>query len=147
MLETRAVVVHVEENSTRVQSTGASGCSVCEGKGCGSSKVTQLFCNKPRHFEVENKVNARVGDEVIISVVEGAVLQGVGLVYLLPLVMLFLCATLSGRLAVSAEQQDGYAAVGAVFGVLLGFAIAKWVLFRQSRKKNKPYITRLVSGT
>ncbi|MCX7192208.1 MAG: SoxR reducing system RseC family protein [Proteobacteria bacterium] len=139
MLETRAVVVRKDNEFTLVEASGASGCSVCEGKGCGSSKVGQMFCSKPRQFKVDNRINAEVGDEVIVSVVEGAVLRGISLVYLLPLALMFAGAA-GGWFA--GGRQDGYAALGALFGLVAGFACAKWLLSRQPR--NQPYITRLI---
>ncbi|MEI7455096.1 MAG: SoxR reducing system RseC family protein [Nitrosomonadales bacterium] len=141
MLETRAVVVRKDAAVTLVRADGASGCSVCEGKGCGSSKVTQLFCNKPREFQVENRIDANVGDEVIVSIVEGTVLRGISLVYLLPLALMFAGATLA---SVSTGGKDGYVATGALSGLVAGFAIAKWISVRQSRQQ--PYITRLFAG-
>ncbi|HCI53604.1 MAG TPA: Fis family transcriptional regulator [Gallionella sp.] len=138
MLETRAVVVRNEAGVTLVRADGASGCSVCEGKGCGSSKVTQLFCNKPREFQVENRINAAVGDEVIVATVDGTVLRGISLVYLLPLALMFAAATLA---SVWSGGQDGYVAAGALSGVIAGFAIAKWISIHPSRQQ--PYITRL----
>lgn len=140
MLETRAVVVQQDSRVTLVQADGASGCSVCEGKGCGSSKVTQLFCNKPRQFKVDNRINAGVGDQVIVSVAEGTVLRGISLVYLLPLALMFAGATLAGGW-VEGAQRDGYAAAGALCGLIVGFVLAKWLSSREARQK--PYIARL----
>lgn len=141
MLETRAIVVQKSGKLTLVQANGADGCSVCEGKGCGSSKVTQLFCSKPRHFQVENRIDANVGDQVIISIVEGTVLRGISLVYLLPLTLMFAGAT-GGWFA--GGQQDGYAALGAFTGLLCGFFMAKRLMVRESRQQ--PYIARLDRG-
>ncbi len=138
MLETRAIVVRKDNNSTLVEASGASGCSVCEGKGCGSSKVTQLFCSKPRQFKVDNRINAGVGDEVIVSVAEGAVLRGISLVYLLPLAMMFAGATVGWF---AGGQRDGYAALGALSGLAVGFVVAKWLSMREARQQ--PYIARL----
>ena len=141
MLETRAIVVQKDSQHTLVEASGASGCSVCEGRGCGSSKVGQLFCNKPRQFKVENQINAKVGDEVIVAIVEGTVLSGISLVYLLPLVMMFAGATLGGGW-ISGEQRDGYAALGALTGLLIGFLWAKRIFSRKTI--HQPYIARLV---
>lgn len=141
MLETRAIVVHKNGNATLVEASGQDGCSVCDGKGCGSSKVGQLFCSKPRQFRVENRINAEVGDEVIVSVVEGAVLRGISMVYLLPLLLLFVGAVLAGSFAQQDIERDGFSAAGALAGLMLGFVIAKWHSARQVR--NQPYIARL----
>ncbi|MFA6921928.1 MAG: SoxR reducing system RseC family protein [Gallionella sp.] len=140
MLETRAVVVYADKQITQVRASGGSGCSACNGKGCGSGKLTQLFCSKPRQFDVDNRINAGVGDEVIVSVPEGAVLRGISLVYLLPLVLMFAAATLASGYAADEAQRDGYAAAGALSGLLAGFVFARWLLKRLSRQR--PFIAR-----
>jgi len=142
MLETRAIVVQVDGKHAFVQANQGNGCGQCSGKGCGSGKLSQLFCSKPRQFQVDNSVNARVGDEVIVSVAEGAVLRGIGLIYLLPLLLLLTGATLGSLLAEQAEQRDIYAAIGALSGLAAGFMFAKWTSSRRSRHQNLPYIAR-----
>ncbi|HCJ51947.1 MAG: Fis family transcriptional regulator [Gallionellales bacterium CG03_land_8_20_14_0_80_55_15] len=143
MLETRAVVVQLlEKPFVLVQSSQGGGCGQCGGKGCGASKLSQMFCSKPRQFKVDNRINARVGDEVVVSVMEGAVLHSIGLVYLLPLVLLFAGAALAGSFAVQEVQRDGYAALGALSGLIVGFIFAKWIAARQIEQQNQPYIAR-----
>jgi sigma-E factor negative regulatory protein RseC len=143
MLETRAVIVQTDGQYALVQANQANGCEQCNGKGCGAGKLSQLFCSKPREFQVENQINASVGDQVIISVAEGAVLRGIGMVYLLPLMLLFVGAMLGNIWAGQIGQRDGYAAVGALLGLAVGFVFAKWISLRQARKRFQPYIARL----
>jgi len=143
MLETRAIIIQTDGKYALVQASQANGCEQCSGKGCGAGKLSQLFCSKPRQFRVDNQINANVGDQVIISVAEGAVLRGIGLVYLLPLTLLLMGAMLGNILAAQTEQHDGYAAVGALLGLLVGFAFAKWISLRQDRSRFQPYIARL----
>ncbi|MDP1594494.1 MAG: SoxR reducing system RseC family protein [Gallionella sp.] len=143
MLETRAVVVQTDKRYTLVEASQGNGCGQCNGKGCGTGKLSQLFCSKPRQFKVDNQINAKIGDEVIVSVAEGAVLRGIGLVYLLPLVLLFAGAAWGGSWAMQEEQRDGYAAIGALFGLVVGFVFAKWFSARQSSRQNHPFIARL----
>jgi len=143
MLETHAVVVQLlDKPFVLVQASKGGGCGQCDGQGCGASKLTQLFCSKPRQFKVDNRINARVGDEVVVSVVEGAVLRGIGLVYLLPLVLLFAGAALASGLAVQDAQRDGYAALGALSGLIVGFVFARWVSSKKARGEDQPYIAR-----
>ncbi len=143
MLETRAIVVQTDKQVTLVQASQGNGCGQCDGKGCGTGKLSQLFCSKPRQFAVDNRINASVGDEVIVSVAEGAVLRGIGLVYLLPLVLLFVGATWGGSLAVQDGQRDAYAAIGALSGLVIGFVFAKWFSSRRASRHNHPFIARL----
>jgi len=141
-LETRATVVEVGEKYTLVTAASANGCSQCNGKGCGSGKLTQLFCSKPRQFQVDNPIQARAGDEVVVSVAEGAVMRGIGLVYLLPLLLLVIGASLGNILAATAASADLYSALGAGGGLIFGFLVAKYVASRQNRQQNRPYIAR-----
>jgi sigma-E factor negative regulatory protein RseC len=142
MLETRAIIVQVKGQYALVQANQANGCEQCNGKGCGTGKLSQLFCSKPRQFQVDNPINARVGDEVVISVAEGAVLRGIGLVYMLPLLLLVMGAMIGGVGVEQPQQRDGYAATGALLGLVVGFVIAKWISLRQARSNFQPYIAR-----
>lgn len=146
MLETRAIVMQVSGQHALVQANQGNGCEQCNGKGCGTGKLSQMFCSKPRQFQVDNPIDAKVGDEVIVSVADGAVLQGIGLVYLLPLVLLLAGAAFGSAWAVQPEQRDGYAGVGAAMGLLLGFAVAKWLSSRHAVRGNHPFIARQFSG-
>ena len=143
MLETRAIVVQVEEQFALVQASQANGCEQCKGRGCGAGNLSRLYCSKPRRFRVENPTNAGVGDEVVISVAEGAILRGIGLVYLLPLLLLLMGALLgSARAGQSPGLQDGYAAAGAFLGLVVGFIAVKWISLVQAKNHFQPYIVR-----
>ena len=65
MLETRATVVKLDGGNALVESDHVSSCEQCNGKGCASSKLGQLFCSRPRQFQVENSIGAKVGDDVL----------------------------------------------------------------------------------
>ena len=142
MLETRAIVIRILKGHALVQANQGNGCEQCNGKGCGTGKLAQLFCSKPRLFQVENPINAGVGDQVIISVAEGAVLRGIGVVYLLPLILLLGGAMLGNLWAAQAGQRDAYAAAGALLGLIVGFLSARWVSSGQVRSRFQPYIAR-----
>ena len=141
MLETRAIVVRTDGKHALVKADHAGGCGQCAGKGCGSGTLSRLFCSKPRQFQVNNPINANVGDEVIVSVVEGAVMRGIGLVYLMPLAMLVIGAMI-GTIWAQPGQSDSYAATGSMFGLVIGFAFAKWMSSRQVDSRFRPFIAR-----
>jgi sigma-E factor negative regulatory protein RseC len=143
MLETRAVIVQTDGRLAVVQASEATGCERCDGKGCGSGKLARLFCSKPRQFQVENPTDAGVGDEVIISVAEGTILRGIGLAYMLPL-LLMLAGAMSGNIvAAQPAQSDGYAAAGASLGLCVGFLLANWLSSRHGGRAFQAHITRL----
>lgn len=140
MLETRVIVMQTAPNIAWVQAVQTGSCEQCSGKGCGSSKLGQLFCNKPRQFQVDNPIDAQVGDEVMVAVAEGAVLRGITIVYLLPLVFLLLGAMLAAQFS----DHDLYAAAGGGIGVALGFLCARWLSSQAFSRQTTPYIARKV---
>lgn len=146
MLETRATVVRLDGDDALVETDHVSGCEQCNGKGCSSSRLGQLFCTRPRQFQVKNSINAKVGDDVVVAVAEGVVLRGIGLAYLLPLLLLLAGATLGSVSAGSIEQQDGYALTGAMLGLVAGLFIAKQISLRQTKGYFQPYITGQYRG-
>jgi sigma-E factor negative regulatory protein RseC len=142
MLETRAIVVHADKSTTLVKVNQASGCEQCNGKGCGSGKLAQLFCSKPRQFQVQNAIDAKVGDDVIVSIAEGAVLRGISLVYMLPLSLL-MAGVILASLIPAGDQQDIYIAAGAIAGLSCGLLLVKWITAQRNDDQTQPYITRL----
>lgn len=133
-LETRAIVMRVDGSLAFVESAKASGCGQCKGAGCGAGKLSRLLCSEPRQFQVDNRIDAGVGDEVVVSVPDGAVMRGIGLIYLLPLALLVSGAALGDALAEQGAQRDGYAAIGAATGLIGGFFLSRWLDARRPRQ-------------
>jgi sigma-E factor negative regulatory protein RseC len=122
MIEMRAIVIQLDGKEASVQPVGTGGCGHCDSEGgCGSGTLTKVFCgDKPRQFKVRNEVNAGIGDEIQVSIPDGVLLRGAIKMYVLPLILL-----LAGGMAGDAAGRDGYAVVGAVLGLSLGFILAK----------------------
>jgi len=126
MLETRAIVIHVHGSEALVEASGDGGCGHCSSeKGCGSSKLTQLFCSKPRQFKVQNEANASVGEEVQVTLQDGVLLRSSVLIYVLPLVLLLGGGILGSHGSSDAASRDGFAAIGSLLGLIIGFLAAK----------------------
>jgi sigma-E factor negative regulatory protein RseC len=110
MTENDAVVVRVEGEHAWVDFQ--ANCSSCSSTGCGlgsgKSRATQ---------RIRNDIGARVGDQVLLSVPEGAVLRAVLFCYLLPVVL-----ALAGGASGLAVAGEGWAIVGALLGLAGGWA-------------------------
>jgi sigma-E factor negative regulatory protein RseC len=132
MLEMRAIIIRVQGDEASVQPLGSGGCGHCDSEGgCGSGSLSKLFCSsKPRRFTVRNKVCAKVGDEVLVSLPDGILFRGAVKMYLVPLALLMAGGSLGVGLANEAGTRDAYAVVGAIAGLLSGFVIAKFSSFR-----------------
>lgn len=127
MLESRAIVIQVQGEEALVQPLSTGGCGHCDSEGgCGSGTLSKMFCsNNPRHFKVRNDARARVGDEVQVSLPDGALLRGAMKMYVLPLLLLLIGGIAGGSLTDSAALRDAYAVAGALGGMLLGFILAR----------------------
>ena len=145
MLETRATVVQVDGQYALVQAEPGNGCEQCNGKGCGTGQLSRLFCSNPRQFQVNNPINAGIDDEVIISIADGAVLRGIGQVYVLPLLLLLIGAMLGNQWAVLDGHRDIYSAMGALLGLGVGFVFSRKISYRRAGNDSQPHIVRLWS--
>ncbi len=135
-LESRAIVVRIDGQGTFVEPAQAKGCGQCGGGGCGAGKVAGLFCNKPRQFQVENPMEAKVGDRVVVAAADGTVMRSIVLLYVFPLVFM-LGGAMLGNVINIGISPDAAAAIGALIGLIAGFLLAKWLGshpdFRQRR--------------
>jgi sigma-E factor negative regulatory protein RseC len=93
-----------------------SACGKCgERGGCGKPEAG------PRRYALRNTVGAKVGDEVILSVPDGAVLKAAAFSYLMPLVFV-----IGGAAAGMAAFGDGLPAVaGAASGLFAGIGVLR----------------------
>ncbi len=140
MNEMRAVVLHLHGGDAEIAPVGHNGCGHCaDGKGCGSGKLSQLFCSsKPRTFLVENRAGAQVGDEVSVGLPDGVLLRTSMLMYLLPLACMLGGALLFGNVFVA--MRDAGALLGAVAGLLAGFFLVR----RMTRRAGSQAVVRAV---
>ena len=143
MLEARAIVVHLEGPEAIVEARQSGGCGHCDNpKGCGANKLSQLFCTKPRQFRVSNTINARIGEEVEVSIADGVLLRSALTMYFLPLLLAFGGGMLGTYLAFDYASGDAYAAVGAALGLVAGFLLVRLFRLRILSSSAAPVIKR-----
>ena len=128
MLEMRAIVLSVKGREAEISPLGG-GCGHCNSEGgCGSGKLTKMFCSsQPRSFIVFNQADAKVGDEVNISLPDGSLLHSSWRMYLLPLLLMLGVGFVGASFASDAATRDGYALLGSLVGLLIGFALGKFL--------------------
>ena len=140
MIEMQARVVDIDKDGTAwVESMPNGSCSRCassagetESGGCGAGKIGQIFTLKEKKYRVIDTISSKIGDEVIIGIADGSVLRGSAVVYMLPLLLIFIGAILAAQFAPVA-QRDAASIFGAICGFLAG---AAW-LFQFSRRASK----------
>jgi len=99
MLEQTATVKAVQHGRLLLEVIPQSTCGSCSVKsGCGTSVLASSVGQKVVRFELDNTLDAVVGDRVVIGVPENAVVGGSLLMYLVPLLVMFAFAMISDQL-------------------------------------------------
>ena len=146
MIKTEAVVVKVEHAIAYVQAERKSSCSGCSESNCGTSVLANFFGQRTPLYRASNEVGAKVGDRVVVGMDESALFKGTLLLYLFPLLLLFVGAVAGGALADSAEVKDEYSVAGALIGLAAGFLGLKFFLSKSGvgRKILPVILSRMV---
>lgn len=116
-------IVRARDGQIALVEVEAGGCGRCHEKGgCGGQNLTQMFCNGPKTYQVDNLLGASIGDRVTVAIAEGSVCRTANLAYVLPLT-----ATIAGAVLGFFLGGDFAAMAGALSG--LGLAMI-YVRFR-----------------
>ena len=150
MIEERAVILSLQSEPSQTQTTATleierkTACGLCgQTRGCGNSIWGRLFVHQTTAFKAQNRINARVGDSVIVGINEKALLKSASLLYILPLVTLFFGAILASQL----WQTDGITLLGAAIGLMLGLLWVKGhTMSNRYFSLQQPVILRLASS-
>ena len=149
MIEERAVILSLESEPSAVDSTATLeierkiACGLCgQTRGCGNSSWGKLFAHQSTAFKAQNCINAKVGDSVIVGINESALLKSALLLYILPLVTMLIGAILATQI----HDTNGYAMLGALLGLVLGYVWVKGHTMSSSYfKLQQPVILRLAA--
>lgn len=140
MIEEQGQVVDVQGEFAWIESERTTTCGSCAvRKGCGTSALAQVLGQRRVRLRVLNRINARVGDNVVIGIAESGVVHGSLAVYAVPLLGLF-AGALAGQALGSAVldmQSDLPAIAGAVAGFVAALAWLKQ--FSRAREKDAGY--------
>lgn len=91
MITENAIVVAIDGEQTWIETQRKSTCGQCSAsKGCGTSVLAKVIGNKLSKMKAINKIDAQVGDEVVVGLSEHSMLKGAFMAYLSPLLYLFL---------------------------------------------------------
>jgi len=142
-LEEEGVVVELKGGSAVVR-MDKGGC-----EGCGSAEICQST-GDDRLLEADNRAGASPGQRVTVDVDSGAFLKASLVVYMTPVVFLFLGAWLGGVYGPSmlpGKSADFYQAIGGMAFLVLSI-IAVRLYGKRTRTGNtvRPFIAKIVGG-
>lgn len=128
MIEQKATVISRDAHQVWVEAERQSTCGQCQArKGCGTGLLAKHVGQRFSRIAVSTNENLKVGQQVIVSIPEQALLSGAFMMYLLPLLLMFAAATVA-RMANSGELLEILAGLS---GLVAGFYFVK------TRLKNK----------
>ena len=150
MISETAKVVGLDRDRAIIVKETSSACEGCHLTGSCMS-AGDVRCDKT--FVALNRMGARVGDRVEIGLTSGEFFVSVLLVYLLPLVLLFVGFVLGTYLAPFLAERLGRpvdtTVTAAVFGLflLIGSYLLLYAFNRWCRKRGRflPRVVRILS--
>ena len=125
MLEESGQVVEVDGAFAWIESERTSTCGSCAVRqGCGTGVIARVLGNKRLRLRVINRIDAAVGDHVVIGISETGLVRGALAVYAVPLAGLFSGAVAGYFLAgyVAGINSDLFTITGALIGFMAGLA-------------------------
>jgi len=134
--EAQGVVIEANENIARVKTNRHGDCKNCGA--CPGDNATVL--------EVQNPLGAKPGQRVVFEIKEENMLKAAFVVYILPIIAIFLGAICGTWLATKFGQSNKMFQIGgAIIAFILSVLYVK-VFDRATGKNNKikPIITRIL---
>jgi sigma-E factor negative regulatory protein RseC len=118
MIEEEAIVISNDRELAEVDIIRTKPCGLCgKTQGCGNSIWGKVFSFKKRKIQIQNNINAKVGDKVKLLIEENYLLKTSLLLYGVPLFFLF-----GGMIATEYLLEDTNDLV-VFFGGFLGFSV------------------------
>lgn len=135
MIEELAQVKGIQGGNALIEVSRQGGCQGCNlSAGCGTGSLGRLLGHRQKPFLIPNRLNLKTGDKVIVGMPENAYVQAGFLIYLLPLVCLFVFTIVADSLFGSVDGLNVLAAIaGLVGGILLAAKLAKQAFFKSLR--------------
>lgn len=133
-------VVALDQQGLWVETIRQSTCGSCSAqKACGHSLINSISDGKRSYIRVlpgeHASEDCSIDDQVRISIPEEIILRGSFVAYMLPLLCMLAGAIVAQQwLSLS---QDAAAAIGAIIGLAIGFALVRWHALRH--RQNPDY--------
>lgn len=121
MIEETGKIVDVEGAFAWVESERSSSCGSCTVRsGCGTGAIARVLGQRRVRLRVLNRIEARIGDHVVIGIYESGLVRGSLAVYVAPLSGLF-AGALGGYAMASRFYPEWPADPVAIAGAVAGF--------------------------
>lgn len=138
MLTESATVVDARDGYLWVESQSRSGCSQCASSTCTTSVVAKLFGVRTNRLRLENTLDAKPGQQVLVGIPDALLVQASIWAYLVPLLLMFVMAVIAQVLGLGQGSQS----VVALTGLAAGFFLMR--LKMSGQKAHRHFVPRLL---
>ncbi len=129
MIDQKATVIRSDESTIWLQAERQSTCDKCQvKKGCGTGLLSEHVGRRFSTIAVPKKHSVQPGQQMNVSIPEEALLHGAYMMYLLPILFMFIGAGIS-RFTFANELLE---IIGGFSGLMFGFY---WVKNRLKSQK------------
>ncbi|MCV2883247.1 SoxR reducing system RseC family protein [Aestuariibacter sp. AA17] len=146
MIEEIGIVKEIDKDVIWVETQIKTTCGSCHASdNCGTGVVAKAFSPKTDLLKLACSERAEVGQKVKIGIPERTLLHASALVYLLPVFVLVLSASLSGifwkQLGLDSE---GFIIFSAFFATFVSFMGVRAYMQKQTHKGFEPHLIALL---
>ncbi len=140
MIEEQGRVSEIHGEKAIVEIQRQSVCHSCDmNRGCGTGSLGRLMGFRQRSFVIDNDLNLKPGDPVVLGMTGTAFVKAGLLVYLLPLFGLLLGASL---VTIWFAENDLAQVIAGAGGLLLGFRVSARLAATTMSRSLQPRIVR-----
>ncbi len=145
MADDQGIVVGIYGGNAKIKSRRSEACDHCEAQdGC---RVMGGASGKEMFFEVENTLDAKMGDQVKVRVSDKAFLKAIFLVYVIPMIAFMGGAVLGQEFGLARGYDPSASSAIMAFGLMaLTFSIVRIVGNRLGQtRKYKPRMIKITA--
>lgn len=131
MIEQHAKVIAQDDQTVWLQAERQSTCSKCQVRqGCGTAMLANHVGKRFSRIAVPKTHDVVIGDDVQLAIPEEALLHGTFMMYIVPLLLMFVCAAIAHSL----NLHEVFEIIFGFSGLFAGFY---WVKTRLSTKTDE----------
>lgn len=124
MIEESAIVVKIENHQVWIEGESISVCGGCQQKAsCTTNALGSVL--KKKSVLVDTDIQLKTGDQVMVAIDENLLLRASLLLYLVPLIALFIGAGLADGLVAETTQ---YADIWIASSAIASFLVSLWII-------------------
>jgi len=122
LIEQQAVVTQCDDKTVWLKAERQSTCSGCQLKqGCGTGLLSNHVGKRFSEITVDKTSDVHVGQQVQLTIPEQTLLQGAMLMYIVPLILLFVFAAVAKTL----NFNEFFEIISGLSGLFIGFVLVR----------------------